>query len=112
MKKSQLLSLLTLTSGVLVVFVESAQAQVEVQSKTASDIPYVSEIKPIANAAALLTLEPTIVKVTGVRVNLTDTGVEVVLETPAGTLSSPKTQVQNNTLIVNISNAVLVLSNG
>jgi iron complex outermembrane recepter protein len=50
-----------------------------------------------------------VVQVTGVQVNPTDTGVEVVLETADGQLASPVTSVVGNALIADIPNAVLAL---
>lgn len=50
-----------------------------------------------------------VVQVTGVQVNPTDTGVEVVLETAEGQLADPVTSVVGNALIADIPNAVLAL---
>jgi outer membrane receptor protein involved in Fe transport len=126
LKKLQLLSLLTLINFVLVVFVESVQAQVnkteevKVTSKLSSQIkntviPYVSELTPaVTNAALLLAQEPEkirVVQITEVTINSTATGIEIVLETPTGVLPQPITQNEGKTLIVDIPNAVLALPN-
>lgn len=125
MQKLQFLCLLTLTSGVFVVFVESAQAQLNVQEvdlQVASTrllqypitkIKRVKELtRAMTNAAPLLVQAPEnniIVQVTGVKINSTPTGVEVVLETATGTLQKPITKSQGNTLIADIPGTVLAL---
>ncbi|MBE9193653.1 TonB-dependent siderophore receptor [Gloeocapsopsis crepidinum LEGE 06123] len=53
--------------------------------------------------------QTTIVPITGIRLSTTDAGVEVILETAEGQLSEPSTSVVDNTLIVEIPNAVLEL---
>jgi iron complex outermembrane receptor protein len=54
-------------------------------------------------------LAQAILQITGVRVNPTETGVEVILQTLEGELSSPSTQVIGNALIADIPNATLTL---
>ncbi|AFZ33131.1 TonB-dependent siderophore receptor [Gloeocapsa sp. PCC 7428] len=56
--------------------------------------------------------QTTIVPITGIRLSATDAGVEVILETADGQLSEPSTSVVDNTLIVEIPNAVLALPEG
>jgi len=51
------------------------------------------------------------VQVTGVQVNATETGLEIILET-SEPLETPSTSVVGNALIADISNAVLVLPEG
>lgn len=46
------------------------------------------------------------------QVNLTETGVEVILETAEGQLASPVTSVVGNALIADIPNAMLALPEG
>lgn len=53
-----------------------------------------------------------LVQVTGVQVNPTDTGIEVILETADGQLATPATSVVGNALIADIPNAVLALPEG
>ena len=48
------------------------------------------------------------VQITDVRVEVTDAGLQVVLETADGTLAEPTTSVSGDALILEISNAVLV----
>jgi iron complex outermembrane recepter protein len=52
------------------------------------------------------------VKITGVKVNPTTTGVELVLESSAGVISQPTTKREGNTLTADIPNAVLNLTDG
>ena len=53
-----------------------------------------------------------LVQVTGVRVETTETGVQVVLETAKGELATPATRTVGDTLIVDFPNAVLALPAG
>ncbi|NMG06822.1 TonB-dependent siderophore receptor [Brasilonema sp. UFV-L1] len=82
-----------------------------------TEIKRVSELTPtVTSVLTLLAQEPektpTIVQVTAVRIKPTPTGIEVVLETPTVTLQKPITKSENNTLIVDIPNAVLALPDG
>ncbi|MBD1874965.1 TonB-dependent receptor [Nodosilinea sp. FACHB-131] len=52
------------------------------------------------------------VQITGVRVESTEAGLQVVLETAAGELSAPTTRSLGNALIIDIPNAVLTLPDG
>jgi iron complex outermembrane receptor protein len=54
-------------------------------------------------------IEATPVQITGVRVETTETGLSVVLETAAGDLATPTTATVGNALIAEIPNAVLDL---
>ncbi|WNZ26124.1 TonB-dependent receptor [Leptolyngbya sp. NK1-12] len=60
----------------------------------------------------LAQIEASLVQITGVRVETSETGLEIVLETAEGELSTPATQTIGNALIANISNAVLALPEG
>lgn len=57
-------------------------------------------------------IEAARVQVTGVRLEETETGLQVVLETAAGTLAAPTTTVAGNVLTADIPNAVLSLPEG
>ncbi|MEH2275550.1 MAG: AMIN domain-containing protein [Nostoc sp.] len=48
---------------------------------------------------------------TGVRVNSTNTGIEIILETKEGERLKPTSRNQGNTLITDISNSQLALPN-
>ena len=54
-------------------------------------------------------IEASLVQITGVRLEETGTGLQVILETTDGELATPTTTVLGNALIVEISNAVLRL---
>ncbi|NEQ32984.1 MAG: TonB-dependent receptor plug domain-containing protein, partial [Leptolyngbya sp. SIO4C5] len=57
-------------------------------------------------------IEAAQVQITGVRVEPTETGLSVVLETPDGDLPTPATQTVGNALTADIPNAVLALPEG
>lgn len=76
------------------------------------DMPYLSEIEP-----PLTTVETwpgefaqsTVVQIVGVQLNVTETGIEILLDTTDGQLATPTTSVVGNALIADIPNAVLNL---
>ncbi|MEH2466265.1 TonB-dependent siderophore receptor [Nostoc sp.] len=80
-------------------------------------IPRLSEIdRPATNIKDWLSQSSTpnaqsLVQVTGVRVNSTNTGIEVILETKEGEKLQPISRNQGNTLITDISNSQLALPN-
>ena len=84
------------------------------------NIPQLSEIEvPATNAQMLvqsLTNPPTtpreVVSITGVQVNPTDKGVEVILQTTQGKALQPGTLALGRSYIANIPNAVLALPQG
>ncbi len=79
-----------------------------------SDSPIsLSELDQPATTVAewIAQMEPSAIQVTGVQVNVTDTGLEITLETDAP-LTTPSTSVVGNALIAEISNAVLALPDG
>ncbi|MGD1931073.1 MAG: TonB-dependent siderophore receptor [Leptolyngbyaceae cyanobacterium] len=62
--------------------------------------------------AWLAQMEAVIVQITGVRVEATEVGLQVVLETTAGNLPEPATMTSGNALILEIPNAALALPGG
>lgn len=97
--------------------IDTKETSVEEETeKSISNIPQLSEIKRYKTSASyLLTQEnttPGIIQITGVRLQQTDNSLEVILETPRGELSQPKTTIDGNTLIADIQNAVLTLPDG
>jgi iron complex outermembrane recepter protein len=75
-----------------------------------------TDLPPVSTQAADLLAqdapnEPTI-KVTGVNLQPTETGIEVKLQTAPGQTLQPVTQVEGNTLIADIDNVVLELPEG
>jgi iron complex outermembrane recepter protein len=57
-------------------------------------------------------METALVQITGVRIETTETGLQVVLQTAEGELSAPATETVGNALIADIPNAVLALPEG
>lgn len=57
-------------------------------------------------------IEASQVQITGVRLEPTETGLSIVLETPEGDLPTPTTQTVGNALTADIPNAVLALPEG
>ncbi|MEB3338122.1 MAG: TonB-dependent siderophore receptor [Leptolyngbyaceae bacterium] len=57
-------------------------------------------------------IESSLTKITGVRVEETEAGLQVILETADGELAVPTTQTMGNALIAEIPNAVLALPDG
>lgn len=57
-------------------------------------------------------IEVSLAQITGVRLEETETGLQVILETASGELAEPTTTVSGNALIAEIPNAVLALPEG
>lgn len=97
--------------------IDKDKASVEQKTeKSTSNILQLGEIQlPKTSASYLLTQEnttPAIVQITGVRLQQTETGLQVVLETAQGDLLAPTTKTEGNTLIADIPNAVLIPDGG
>ena len=60
----------------------------------------------------LAQIEASLVQITNVRVEETEAGLQIVLETAEGELAAPTTQTVGNALIADIPNAVLALPGG
>lgn len=87
----------------------------ETYEQPITDIPHLNEIEQSATTIdEWLTqiAQAPVVRVTQVRLNSTDAGIEVILVTPKGQLPIPSTSVVDNALIADIPNAVLALPNG
>ncbi|PZV20753.1 MAG: outer membrane receptor protein [Leptolyngbya sp.] len=67
---------------------------------------------PSAAALEMAQQGATPIQITAVRLESTEAGVEVVLETAAGELAMPTTTITGNALLVDIPNAVLQLPSG
>ncbi|GAB4372110.1 MAG: TonB-dependent siderophore receptor [Elainellaceae cyanobacterium] len=80
----------------------------------ASEILQLSETEPSHMQAAMQLHAQTgeVIQITGVQVNPTDTGIEVILETDTGQLQSVSPSVVGNALIADIPNASLSLPDG
>jgi len=94
--------------------------QTNVNASTGKKVPPLSEIERLFGSSARLAQSqtpnlqpvPQVVEVTGVRVNLTETGLDVILETPLGEKLQVSSQAKDNTYIADIPNAQLRLSSG
>ena len=93
------------------------QGNQDKRGSVVTKIPRLSEIdRPATNIKDWLSQSSTPnaqspVQVTGVRVNSTNTGIEVILETKEGERLKPTSRNQGNTLITDISNSQLALPN-
>ena len=110
MKYSFLVNSLCLVSTASLLAIVPAQAdETELVSAT---IPRLNELeRPSTRAADLLAQSATVVQVTKVRLNPTASGIEVILETADGATIEAKTTTEGNTIVAEVSNAVLALPN-
>ncbi|MGF1569541.1 MAG: TonB-dependent siderophore receptor [Nodosilinea sp.] len=82
--------------------------------------PYTVQPEPITQNSPPATtisdwiaqIEASLVQITGVRIETTEAGLQIVLDTAEGTLATPTTQTVGNALIADIPNAVLALPEG
>jgi iron complex outermembrane recepter protein len=86
-------------------------------STPTTKIPELTDLPPVSTQATDLMAQDTptdepAIKVTGVSLQPTETGVEVKLQTTPGRTLQPVTRVEGNTLIADIENAVLALPEG
>jgi iron complex outermembrane recepter protein len=109
-KNSQPLRLLIFVCALFCPIIQPGLAN-EVNSSTSE--AQMPQAKPSTRAADLLAQDPrpTAVKIIGVKLNPTAAGIEVVLESDA-TAAQPITRTEGNTLVTDIDNAVLALSEG
>ncbi|NJM27613.1 MAG: AMIN domain-containing protein [Pseudanabaena sp. RU_4_16] len=94
--------------------IDSNSQQLDRSVITESQIDRVGDLQKVPTTIkSLLAQEASsAVKITGVKVNPTATGVELVLESSAGVISPPATKREGNTLTADIPNAVLNLTDG
>jgi len=73
-----------------------------------------STTHPLATTVSewMAQIEASLTQITAVRVDATETGLQVILETAEGDLAAPTTQAVGNALIADIPNAVLALPEG
>ncbi len=128
MKRTKLLPCLLLSNSVGVLVATSALADVtQVTQSPITKIPRLSEIEfppttvkglfqqpesRSAESSVVTQVDGNVVQVTGVQVNPTEMGLEVILETPEGFALQAETRSEDNTLIADIPNAVLLLREG
>ncbi len=84
----------------------AAQAEIADEGRTESAAPATTVAEWMAQ------IEASLVQVTGVRVEETEAGLQVLLETAGGELVTSPTTVTGNALIAEISNATLALPEG
>ncbi|MEM6432441.1 MAG: TonB-dependent siderophore receptor [Cyanobacteria bacterium P01_D01_bin.115] len=90
------------------------------EAATAATVVNVADLTPetLAVPAAttvadwLAQIEASLTQITTVRVEPTEAGLQIVLETAAGELATPTTQTVGNALVADIPNAVLALPEG
>lgn len=113
--------MLAISGGVMHGWTLPTQAQISASAQSASPteaaIPaaqpqtpiMLSEIERSATTVAdwMAQIEAARVQITNVRVERSDTGFQVILETANGTLQEPQTRVIGNALIVEIENAAI-----
>ena len=107
---------LLLTSSVIVLAAQSALAEVAQQGVSTSNMLRLNQLEhPVTSSVDLLAQEPStaiVVEVTGVRINRTQTGIEVLLETANSEALKALTRSEGNTLIADVPNAQLRLADG
>jgi iron complex outermembrane receptor protein len=122
MKRQPLLPGLWLTGAVAIFVAQPLRVQAQ-QVVPIDKIPRLSEIEfpktsakwlarqPISDEA-VAQVEGRVVQVTGVRLNPTATGLEVIIETADGTAPLIATSSNEQTLLIDLSNATLALPSG
>ncbi|URD48555.1 TonB-dependent receptor domain-containing protein [Chroococcidiopsis sp. CCNUC1] len=99
---------------------KSENSHQTLNTRTNSQIPRLSDLKPTLTNASWLTQQPSpneagaseAIEVTGVRLKPTEQGLEVLLETATGQQLQATTTSENNNLIADIPNAQLRLPDG
>ncbi|MFP4099888.1 TonB-dependent receptor plug domain-containing protein [Coleofasciculus sp.] len=123
MKRTKLLPYLLLSNSVGVLVATSALAEVTpITQSPITEIPRLSEIEfpltPVkgrvqqpesGKSAVVAQVDGNLVQVTGVQVNPTEMGLDIILETSEGFALQAETRSEDNTLIADIPNAVLLL---
>ncbi|ASC71018.1 TonB-dependent siderophore receptor [Halomicronema hongdechloris C2206] len=114
---NQLKCLVWLTGIFSMVFAAGARAEMQpspVASEEATTAQHLHDIESPATTVGewLAQIEAAIVEITGVRVESSETGLQVILETADGDLSVPTTETVGNALVAEIPNAVLALPEG
>ncbi|MGI0485836.1 TonB-dependent siderophore receptor [Pantanalinema rosaneae CENA516] len=111
MKRYQLATALGL-AGTIAVGSGHISYATEHRLPTQSEGIYLRDLQPPRTQAADLltqTQQRAVVQVTGIRVNATDAGIQVILETDQDVILQPETRLEANTFIAEIDDAVLSL---
>ncbi|MEH1845504.1 MAG: AMIN domain-containing protein [Nostoc sp.] len=95
-------------AGILALCWVMQSNKVRSQPAPIANIPQLSELKlPATNASKLLSQAP--IQITGVKINTTDKGLEVILQTSQSEQLQVVNQSSGNSFIVDIPNAQLML---
>jgi iron complex outermembrane recepter protein len=86
----------------------NSQVKVSTNSQQAQPIP-AEDLKNTSTTAQDLVAQTTSIKITGVKVNTIDKGIEILLESPSGNIPKPVTQNSKNIVVYDIPNATLAL---
>ncbi|MEH1836732.1 MAG: TonB-dependent siderophore receptor [Nostoc sp.] len=98
-------------AGILALCWVMQSNKVRSQPAPIANIPQLSELKlPATNASKLLSQAP--IQITGVKINTTDKGLEVILQTSQSEQLQVVNQSSGNSFIVDIPNAQLSLTTG
>jgi iron complex outermembrane receptor protein len=122
MRNFQLSSML-LFSGILLLcevpIVQAAEEHSDIRLQNSNSINIQQPVtlksstpQPSTRASDLLAQNTSFTKITGVKLNPTPTGLEIVLETSTGTTFKPAVRTEKNTWIAEIDNVVLALPDG
>jgi len=114
---NQLQRFVWLTGIFSMVFAAGARAEMQpspVSSEEATTAQHLDDMESPATTVEewLAQMEAARVEITGVRVESTETGLQVILETADGDLSVPTPETVGNALVAEIPNAVLALPEG
>ena len=97
---------------------QSVEAEIAAESadspQAVAEMPTYREMAQSATTVEewLAQIEASLTQITGVQIEETEAGLQVVFETAEGALATPTTQTVGNALIADIPNAVLVLPEG
>ncbi|MEO0537520.1 MAG: TonB-dependent siderophore receptor [Cyanobacteria bacterium P01_A01_bin.123] len=118
LRVESLRSLLWLAGVVVAMMGQPGSAEEERASVSSASVypapPPLSDLNPPATTVDdwMAQIEAALVQITSVRLEATETGLQVVIETAGGELTTPTTTVSGNALIAEIPNAVLALPAG
>ncbi|MEH1837142.1 MAG: AMIN domain-containing protein [Nostoc sp.] len=103
------MSVVGIILAVIALFTQPALGKQTQQLRRVRDILNYS-----TSATQLLVQQPelAVIKITGIKVNSTSTGIELILQTQTGEALKPVIKSESNSLIAEIPNAVLVLPEG
>jgi len=92
---------------------QPGETPLEINQTPSPPLPDSPTSRPATTVAEWMAqIEASQVQITGVRLEPTETGLSIVLETPDGDLPTPTTQTVGNALTADIPNAVLALPEG